>query len=173
MKSVVVRDIIWYHFLSVKILSFMFEFSTPVPIQKPLLLSVLQLLPLKRHSTSSFPDFHWSNPNIFHHWTFHLPGKLSLVSLCVILTALEWSQVAFGLVMSDPVRSRTVGLSLCVVVFLHPQRGWQLRGYAGDQGNHLPPRAGRVETAGHLQVVLWDRRRIFPLWRANLRFEIR
>lgn len=45
----------------------------------------------------------------------------------------------------------------------------QLRGNSGDQGDHLPPRAGRMETARDLQVFLRNRRGIFSFRRANVR----
>lgn len=53
------------------------------------------------------------------------------------------------------------------------QRRRKLRGDPSHQGDHLPPRSGRVETACYLQVLMRDRRRVLPFRRADLRAQIR
>jgi len=63
---------------------------------------------------------------------------------------------------------------VCIIVCVYdPQRRRQFRRDAGHQGDHIPRRAGRMETAGHIQIVVRDRRGIFPVRRADVRVEIR
>lgn len=53
------------------------------------------------------------------------------------------------------------------------QRRRQLRGDHHDEGDPTTRRDSHVEAAGHLQVLLRDRRRVFPVRRADLLHEIR
>ena len=64
---------------------------------------------------------------------------------------------------------------LSLLIFFHfPAQRWrQLRGDAGDQGHAVPHRAGGVEAAGHLPLLLRDGRGVLPLRRADLRHEVR
>lgn len=56
-------------------------------------------------------------------------------------------------------------------VFL--QRRRQLRGDDHDKSHTALHRQSDVETTSHLQIVLWNRRWILSVWRANVLHEIR
>jgi len=71
------------------------------------------------------------------------------------------------------VQLTTVMLQFVCILVYDPQRRRQFRRDAGHQGDHIPRRACRMETAGHIQIVVRDRRGIFPVRRADVRVEIR
>lgn len=57
--------------------------------------------------------------------------------------------------------------------FVCLQRGRQLRGDYHDQSHTALHGQGGVETAGHIQIVLRDQRRVFPVRRADVFDEVR
>lgn len=62
----------------------------------------------------------------------------------------------------------------CLVIDMHLfQRGRQLRSDSGHEGDSQLHRPSRMEATSNLQVFLWDRRRVLPFWRTDLRHEIR
>jgi len=52
------------------------------------------------------------------------------------------------------------------------QRRWQLRGDDYDESDTALHGKSRVETAGHLQILLRDKRRVLPVRRADVFHEV-
>lgn len=52
------------------------------------------------------------------------------------------------------------------------QRRWQLRGDDNDESDTALHGKSRVETAGHLQILLRDKRRVLPVRRADVFHEV-
>lgn len=52
------------------------------------------------------------------------------------------------------------------------QRRWQLRGDDNDESNTALHWESRVETAGHLQILLRNKRRVLPIRRADVFHEV-
>ncbi len=68
---------------------------------------------------------------------------------------------------------RLVNASLSLSLSHRHQRGRQLRGDPGDEGDPDGLRQGGVAPAGHLPLLLRDGRGVLPLRRADLRHEVR
>jgi len=53
--------------------------------------------------------------------------------------------------------------TIIIIMQYYLQRRWQLRGDDNDESNTALHRESRVETAGHLQILLRNKCRIFPV----------
>lgn len=92
-------------------------------------------------------------------------------SACALRTHLASRHRSLQQVSWFSVTKMTMKISDAPLLFA--QRRRELRGDDNDQSYSSSYRESCVETSGHLQIVLRNRRRIFPFRRTDLLHEIR